>query len=62
MNTNRIRGLMAERRITQQEVSTRLGISSNTFRNKLSGKTDFKIAELKTLADFLDVDVSIFLQ
>lgn len=60
MNGNKVRGLMAENRHTQDYVSGELKISAVAFRRKLSGETEFKASELQKLAQMYGVPVDYF--
>jgi transcriptional regulator with XRE-family HTH domain len=59
-NPNKIRGLMAEKRITQKLMANYLGISENSLREKLNDRVDFKDSEICSVASFLDVQPDIF--
>lgn len=53
---NRLRGVIRERDLTQQEVSEKLGIDPSTFYRKLaSGGLAFTIGEMHRLADILQL-------
>jgi putative phage repressor len=53
---NRLRGVIRERGLTQQEVSEKLGIDPSTFYRKLaSGGLAFTIGEMHRLADILQL-------
>lgn len=60
MNVNKLKGLMAENNITQQDVAKLLNISSTGLYKKLTGKAEFKASEIKILADFFSVSTDIF--
>ena len=57
---SRLLGRMKELNITQRIAAGKLGISENSFRNKLKGRTYFTVGEIWALALLLDVteDVS----
>lgn len=50
---NKLKGIMVERRITQQELAEILEISVSTLNFKINGKSDFTIIEAKKIAKFL---------
>lgn len=54
----RIRVLMAERRVNQTQLAKLLGLSQASTSRKLAGLTEFRIAELITIAAAFDVNVS----
>jgi transcriptional regulator with XRE-family HTH domain len=60
MNVNKLKGLMAENDITQQEIAKLLNISPTGLNKKLTGKSEFKASEIKILADFFKVSTDIF--
>jgi transcriptional regulator with XRE-family HTH domain len=60
LNTNKIRGLMAEKGITQADVAKKLNISQNSVGNKLQGKTKFTANEIGLLCNVFKVMPGIF--
>lgn len=60
MNGNKVRGLMAENRHTQEYVSKELEISPVSLRSKLSGETEFKASELQKLSKMYGVPIDYF--
>lgn len=60
MNLKKLKGLMAEHGDRQEDIAKLLNINISTVNFKLQGKSDFKVNELKTLADHYKVDVNIF--
>lgn len=53
---NRLRGVIRERGLTQQEVSEKIGIDPSTFYRKLaSGGLAFTVGEMHQLADILQL-------
>ncbi len=59
-NANKIRGLMAEKRMTQKELAEALGVSTLTVRSKLSSRTDFNATEIGRMSDLFMVDPNVF--
>jgi len=54
VDTNKLRGLIAERGLSQRQVSIFLGITEKTFYSKM--KTgDFRSAEMDSLIDCLGI-------
>lgn len=51
---NKLKGLMTERQIKQEELAKILGISVSTFNFKINGKSDFFIREGKAIAEYFD--------
>lgn len=47
---------LASQGITYKEASTRLGITYLSFKNKLSGKSDWKVTEIAGLMYILNKD------
>lgn len=60
VNVSKIRGLMAEHNVTQEQVAKMLGISSVSFRQRMSGRASFKAEEIHMLSEYFKVSVSIF--
>lgn len=50
---NRLKGLMVERSITQQDLAQILDISVSTLNFKINGKSDFTIVEAKKVSKIL---------
>ena len=59
-NTNKVRGLMAEHGLNQNDIAKVINRSEVTLRSKLSGKTDFTATEIAALAKLFNVSPSIF--
>lgn len=57
---NKIRGKRNEKRITQKEMATRLGISERAYNFKENNKVEFKVEELAMIAIILQCSVSDF--
>jgi transcriptional regulator with XRE-family HTH domain len=60
MNLNKLRGLRAEKRLSQKALADLIGMPSATYISKEQGKSDFKVNEIIKIADALNVDKSIF--
>lgn len=59
---NKLRGIIAERGMSQKQVAKQLGISEKTFYNKMQ-RGVFGTDEVEKMVDFLSIDnpVEIFL-
>lgn len=54
--------LRKERNLTQEDLAKKLGIEPSTYRNKETGKTQFKMEEMFILSDYFDESIeNIFL-
>lgn len=51
---SRLKGLMVERSITQQDLAQILEISVSTLNFKINGKSDFTIVEAKKVSKILE--------
>jgi len=51
---NKLKGLMTEKNITQQELAEILEMSISTLNFKINGKSDFTIKEAKKVSKFFD--------
>ena len=61
MNIAKLRGLMAEKKITQRNMAKNLGMNISTFNNRMKEKTIFSFDEVVAIAKYLNVDLDIFL-
>ena len=55
----KVKGLMAENGLKQIDIAVDLNISLLALQNKLNGKTDFKLDEIRQLARTFNVDFII---
>lgn len=53
-----VRAEMARRRVPQQTVAQRLGVSQSAVSRRVAGHTPFTVAELVQVADLLDLTLS----
>ncbi len=51
----KVKGLMAENGLKQIDIAVELNISIVALQNKLNGKTDFKLDEIRQLARTFNV-------
>lgn len=56
VNYSKLIGRIAEKGETRESLCSKIGISSMAFRNKLSGKTQFKHDEMQRIIDVLDIE------
>ena len=50
---SKLKGLLVEKNITQQELAQILKISVSTLNFKINGKSDFSVTEAKKVSNFL---------
>lgn len=55
MDFSKLRGRMAEKGYSGRSMAKELGLSENAFRKKMTGKTDWKLAEMYRLTVLLDI-------
>lgn len=55
IKTDKLRGIIAERRISQEEVAKALKITPKTFYSKMK-KGVFGSDEIQTMIEFLEID------
>lgn len=55
---DRVRGLAAERRWTQDAIGQTLGITRQAVRRRLRGQVEFTASEMQKLATAFDVPIS----
>lgn len=60
INRNKLRGLRAEKKLTQKQVSEALNISETSYIFKEQGKRQFTDVEIFLLAKLLQVEISYF--
>lgn len=56
VNLDKIRGLMAENRDTNETLGKKVGVSAATVSNYLNGKTDMTVVLLSKVARTYNVD------
>lgn len=54
---SKLKGLMVEKNVTQQELAKLLEISVSALNFKINGKSDFFVTEAKTVSNFLGMPV-----
>jgi transcriptional regulator with XRE-family HTH domain len=59
---SRVRGLLAERKLSQSAMAARLGISKAAMSRRIAGEIPFNVAEIGSLAALLDVPASRFFE
>lgn len=60
-NTKRLRAIILERGLTQEQVAAHIGITPASLNYKINNKREFKASEIKALVELLkipDEDVS----
>lgn len=60
VNIDKIRGLMAERKVNGLEMASHLGISQTAFYMKINGKREFSSNELGLIAKVLNTTPNFF--
>lgn len=60
INTDKLKGLMKEKRVTQAELADSLGIKPCTVNQKLNGRRDMSLDEAEKIADVLGIDTGDF--
>ena len=49
---------MKKNRITQTELAKKLGISTNAFNSKISGKSEFTSSEMFAICEVIDIPMN----
>ena len=57
IDMNALKEAIDDSGITMTALSTKLGVSRETLRNKLMGKTEFTVSEIQGLTDTLHLTV-----
>lgn len=52
---NKLKGIMRENNVTQQELADKLGISVQSFNSKINGRTAFTVPEAMNIIEFLGI-------
>lgn len=52
---NKLKGIMREKNVTQQELADKLGISVQSFNSKINGRTAFTIPEAINIIEILGI-------
>ena len=55
MNLDKLRGALAEKRITQEMLAKRLNISLLSVNRKLNGKSPITVEEAKVITDYAKI-------
>lgn len=55
----KLRGLMVEKEITQDEIAKNIGISSSSLSQKLNNKVEFSSSEIYKTCDLLGISHSL---
>lgn len=55
INTNKLKGRMVEKKISQQQAARALGIQQPTFSQKCNGSREFKVGEVQKLVEMLEI-------
>lgn len=53
-----IRGLMAKRRVTQEQLAAHMGVSQAAIARRLSGRVPFDVDDLDSIAKYFGVPVT----
>lgn len=56
MNINLLKGKMAEKQVTQGILATKMGISENSLSRKMLGKREFRLSEVVSICEILEID------
>ena len=64
MNSNLLRGKIAERGLSQAKVAREIGVSAQSFSRKITGKREFRLSEVQALCEILSIEnpADIFLR
>lgn len=58
MNNQKLKGYLTEKRKTYANCANALGISINSFSNKINGKSRFDIVEINNLVCYLEMPLN----
>jgi putative transcriptional regulator len=57
----KLKGYLKEKGINQAVAASVIGIKLNAFNNKLNGRSDFTMSEVRKLCEYLGIKSDIFL-
>lgn len=60
LSLDKIRGALAEGRISQKSLAVFLQLTPQTVSNKLGGRTDFSVPEITAISVMTKKDISYF--
>ncbi len=55
MNFDKLKGLMREKKVTQEDLASKLCISIQSLNSKLNGKSSFSLDEAKVIIEYLEI-------
>ncbi|HBG2133553.1 TPA: helix-turn-helix transcriptional regulator [Clostridioides difficile] len=62
MKLQRLKELRTEKKITQQQLSTAIGMTFKTYSKKENGHREFTVSELEKICFVLDIEASELLE
>jgi len=60
LNRNKIKGIMAEKSITQRDLAHKLKLTETQTSKKLKNRVDFKVEEFLMICEMLESNPSLF--
>ena len=61
-NLNKLKGLMKEKNLTQEDIAKELNISKSTFNLKLNSNAYFSQTEIYKMAELLNIPAEQYLE
>lgn len=55
VNTLKLKSVIIERGLTQEQVADAIGVSLQTFNGKINNKVEFKVSEVKKIQEILNL-------
>lgn len=56
----RLKGVLAEKALTQKDIAEKLFLSPVTINQKINGTLDFTYSEVESICDYLNISTEIF--
>lgn len=56
-NYSKLKGLIRERNLTQEDVASAISLNKSTFNQKLKGKSEFRQSEILAICNFLEISL-----
>ena len=55
LNFDKLKGLMREKKVTQEDLASKLHISIQSLNSKLNAKSSFTLSEAKIIIKYLEI-------
>lgn len=56
MSFNKLKGLMTEKKVSQEKLASKIGITTQSLNAKLNGRSQFTLGEVIKITNYLDIN------